>query len=400
MGRRKVKFVLPKLNDCGGDLKLKWYVEYSYRDENNDKLERFRVYEGFSILPTTNERYTHAEAIITEISTKILTGWNPFDIDKVTINNHIQYNIQSRVYGNREETEKNLFYYMNTYLEERRPTLSRKTMQDYTSKLRMFHQWLQSEGKGEIYAQEITNDIISDYIFSLINKGREKHTVKDSRQRISQVLNWLVKKQILIKNPIFDLPEARQHLDHSAQPMTKAEASYLLNYIKKKDKQLYLFCSMLFYCAIRPGTELRLLKVKDINLFNNSISIRIENGKKGEGVVNIPPKLAQTLEKMRITSCNREFYVFGKDGKPGVDCWGKNHFRLLFNKYRDEIGYPKEYKLYSWKCTGGILFAMSGAPLAAIRDHFRHKSTAYTDIYLSKKIGKQNDYVKHKFPEL
>ena len=61
---------------------------------------------------------------------------------------------------------------------------------------------------------------------------------------------------------------------------------------------------------------------------------------------------------------------------------------------------PKEFKLYSWKCTGGILFLMSGAPLAAIRDHFRHKSTAYTDIYLSKKIGKQNDYVKHKFPEL
>lgn len=400
MGRRKVKFVLPKLNDCGGNLKLKWYVEYCFRDKKTDKLERFRIYEGFRVLPTTSERYSHANAIIKEISTKILSGWDPLDIDKMTINNHIQYNIQSKAYGDREETEMNLFYYMNLYLDERKPTLSYKTIQDYTSKLRLFHHWLQTKGKGDIYAQEVTNDIVSDYILSLIKKGREKHTVKDSRQRISQVLNWLVRKQILVKNPIFDLPEARQHHDHSAQPMTKKEASFLLNYIKKKDKQLYLFCSMLFYCAIRPGTELRLLKVKDINLFTNSITIRIENGKKGEGIVNIPPKLAELLEKMRINSCNREFYVFGREGKPGEECWGKNHFRVLFNKYRDEIGYPKEYKLYSWKCTGGILFAMSGAPLAAIRDHFRHKSTAYTDIYLSKKIGKQNDYVKHKFPEL
>jgi integrase len=400
MGRRKVKFVLPRLNDCKGKLNLAWYVEYSYRDERNDKLERFRIYEGFKQLQTAQERYDLANNIIKEITDKIINGWNPFDIDKVIINNHIAYNIHAKVYGNREHTGKNFFYYMNLFLEEKKPLLAKKTTQDYTSKLRLFHQWLISKGKGDIYAQEITNELVSDYILHLINIGREKHTIKDSRQRICQVLNWLVRKQVLIKNPVYDLPTPKQHSDHSAQPMTQKEASKLLNFIKKKNKQLYLFCSMIFYCAIRPGTELRLLKVKDINFFTKTITIRVENGKTGEGVINIPPKLLEILEKMKISTYSREYYVFGKNGKPGEEHWGKNYFRLLFNKYRDELGYPEEYKLYSWKCTGAILFALSGAPLSAIRDHCRHRSTAYTDIYLSKKIGKQNDYVRHQFPEL
>lgn len=29
MGRRKLKFVLPRLNNCGGRLDAAWYVDYS-----------------------------------------------------------------------------------------------------------------------------------------------------------------------------------------------------------------------------------------------------------------------------------------------------------------------------------------------------------------------------------
>lgn len=400
MGRRKVKFVLPKLKDGGGNLESSWYVEYSYRDERNGKLERFRVYEGFKSLLTTEERYNHANSIIKEISDKMLSGWNPFDIETVVFNNNIAYDAHLKIYGNREESEKNFFYYMNAFIEEKRPFLAKKTLQDYSSKLRMFYQWLESQGLANIYAAEITNEHVSDYIMTIIRLGRERNTVKDTKQRICQVLNWLVKKRVLKLNPVFDVPDAKHQKDHSAQPMTQDEASYLLNYIKERDEQLYLFCSMIFYCAIRPGTELRLLKIKDINFFTEMITINSANAKTSEGKINIPAPLLDIFKSMKLSLNDREFFLFGKDGKPGPGSRGKNHFRLQFNKYRDEIGFPKEYKLYSWKCTGGILFSMNGAPLAAVRDHFRHKSTAYTDIYLTKKIGKQNDYAKHKFPKL
>lgn len=400
MGRRKVLYVLPRLNDCGGNLDAEWYIEYSFRDDKNS-LKRFRVYEGLKSLSTEEERRAYASKIIEDITNKIKRGWTPFDLDKVVCNNHIAYNLQSRVYGSTEKTPKNLFFYINAFLEEKSPTLKPKTLQDYTSKLRILHQWLYSKGVGNIFAQELTNEQLTDFIYYLINeRNLERRTILDFTRRISQLYHWMIKKQILNYSPVSDLPSGRQKTDHSAQPMTKDDAKSLLDYIKNEDSQVYLFCAMIFYCAIRPGTELRLLKVKDINFFTNTITIRIENGKTGEGIINMPPKIVKILKSFKVSTYNREYYLFGKDGKPGEDCWGKNHFRLEFNKHRDALGYPSEYKLYSWKCTGAILFAMSGAPLPAIRDHCRHKSTAYTDIYLSKKIGKQNDYVKHKFPEL
>ncbi|MFV0329821.1 MAG: tyrosine-type recombinase/integrase, partial [Dysgonomonas sp.] len=307
MGRRKVQFVLPRLNDCGGDMTKKWYVEYSFRNEMNGKLERFRVYEGFMSIDSAKKRKEHAQGIITEIRDRILDGWTPFDMESVVCNNHIAYNIQSRVYGNRERTEKNLFFHINAFLEEKKPVVKKKTYQDYSSKLRIFHQWLYSKGKKDIFAQDVTNDMMTDFCYYLINtRELERRTIKDFKQRVSQLYNWMIKKKFLSRNPVYDLPEGRQMADHSAQPMTKQDAKTLLNHIKKNDEQLYLFCSMIFYCAIRPGTELRLLKIKDINFFTNTITIRGENAKTEEGIVNIPPKLQRILRTMKITTYNRE----------------------------------------------------------------------------------------------
>lgn len=401
MGRRKLSFVLPRLNDRKGDLKAAWYIEYSIRNENTDKLERFKIYEGFSILLTAKEKYSHAKTIIDTITQKIVSGWTPFDVSVVEIDNQLMYYNQTKVFSNRERTEKNLFYYVNLFLEPKLLQLSEKSVLDYKSKMRLFFQWLESIGRKEIFPCEVTHEIISDYIIYLIETRKlEKRTILKSKQHIRQFFDFLVNEKIIEVNPCFNLPDARQKEDHSAQPMAQYEASHLLEYIKSQDKQLYLFCAMIFYCAIRPGKELRLLKIKDINFFTGNICIREENAKVNLGFVTMPAKLIEILIEMNVSINNREYYLFGKEGKPGTEPWGKNHFRVEFNKHRDAIGFPKEYKLYSWKCTGGILFSMSGAPLAAVRDHFRHKSTAYTDIYLTKKMGKQNDYVKHKFPEL
>lgn len=401
MGRRKLKFVLPKLNDRRGDLSKSWYVEYSYRDEKTDKLERFRIYEGFSSLSTKEERYIHAEKIVDSYTKKILSDWNPFDIEKVVYHNNIGYDIHNKVYGSKVKSDKNLLYYINLYLEEKSSVINAKSKQDYTSKLRSFYHWMFSNGDSDIFVQNITNDIVFNYIIHLAeDKKLEGRTIKDTKQRISSFFNWLINKNIIAENPAINLPTPKQKKDHSAQPMTQKEASKLLNFIKQNDKQLYLFCAMIFYCAIRPGTELRLLKIKDINIFTERITIRSENAKTSQGIINMPPKMVEIIEDLEIMLSDKEYYVFGKDGKPGEKPWGKNHFRVEFNKYRDQLGFSKEYKLYSWKCTGAILFSLSGAPLAAVRDHCRHKSTAYTDFYLSKRIGHENDYVKNKFPEL
>jgi len=54
MARQKI-CILPKLYDGNGDLKKKWFINFSYRNPRNNKMTRFRVFEGFGILYTKGE---------------------------------------------------------------------------------------------------------------------------------------------------------------------------------------------------------------------------------------------------------------------------------------------------------------------------------------------------------
>lgn len=39
--------ILPKLYDANGDIRKKWFVYFSYRNPADNKMTRFRVFEGF-----------------------------------------------------------------------------------------------------------------------------------------------------------------------------------------------------------------------------------------------------------------------------------------------------------------------------------------------------------------
>ena len=59
--------------------------------------------------------------------------------------------------------------------------------------------------------------------------------------------------------------------------------------IEIENPQLWLACCFIYYTAIRPGTELRLLKIKQINFDTHSITVinEMAKGKRTE-TVDIP----------------------------------------------------------------------------------------------------------------
>ena len=45
----RVKLItLPQLNDCGGDIKKRWFVYYSVKDPRTGKMKRFKYYKGLN----------------------------------------------------------------------------------------------------------------------------------------------------------------------------------------------------------------------------------------------------------------------------------------------------------------------------------------------------------------
>jgi len=57
--------ILPKLYDANGNIKKRWFIYFSYRNPKDNKMKRFKVYDGFATLYTKKERYAHAEKLIT-----------------------------------------------------------------------------------------------------------------------------------------------------------------------------------------------------------------------------------------------------------------------------------------------------------------------------------------------
>ena len=68
----------------------------------------------------------------------------------------------------------------------------------------------------------------------------------------------------------------------------------------------------------------------------------------------MPTQLVRQLKKEGYANAERGLYLFSASGRPGDRPLGKNYFRCHFNLLRDKLGLSPDYKLYSFKYTGGV----------------------------------------------
>ena len=71
---------------------------------------------------------------------------------------------------------------------------------------------------------------------------------------------------------------------------------------------------MQYYCAIRPGNELRTLQIKHLNLWAGIIMISGVNGKMRERTINIPDQFLKVLiSDYKLQNYNKEYFIFGNE---------------------------------------------------------------------------------------
>lgn len=158
---------------------------------------------------------------------------------------------------------------------------------------------------------------------------------------------------------------------------------------------------MQYYAAIRPGNEMRFLKVKDIDFDTKVITIRNYHAKNGRTeAIQMPDALYDWLIKYDIDMSIQDYYVFGRGGIPGPEALSKNSLRLRFNKFRDRLNLPKDVKLYSWKHSGAQELSNAGVNMYEISRHLRHKNITTTEHYTRKRLGPRSSAIKHNFPDI
>ena len=402
MGRKKAVMILPHLVDAGGDVSKDWYVEYALRNPYTGEMRRFREYAGFKGLSSASERYALAEKIVESIKAKIAGGWTPFQDMATTYEDNIMMDHVAKRRGNEREGLVTIRKHLSEFLGLKKAEVSKSSYQTYQSKLRIFCEWAEHNGLDKIHVGYITSEHIHDFLRSMAEaKGLSRLTMEKYGQILHSFFDWLIRvKKIMKDNPVTDLPRVGKVVDQAPKPIPDQERSLLLAAMRKYDHQLWVVCQLEYYCAIRPG-ECRLLKVGDIDMENGCIRVPADVAKNRQAeTVVMPAQLVNLFRKEGLEKAEKDWYLFSASGTPGKKKLGKNNFRNRFNALRDKLHLPPEYKLYSFKYTGGVKLVNAGIDTWELQRHMRHKSIDTTEHYIRKNFAVKSDVIKNHFPDI
>ncbi len=394
---RKKLATIPEIKVSNGI----WFLYFSVRDPKTDKMKPVKIYKGFKDCKNDAERQACGALLKQEYTEKLKTGWSPlFDKEHVIYSDQLEYQNFNDRFKKQRKASKNTRFYLNEYLSQKRLGLKDKTYSTYVSKLRIFCNWLEFKGYEEYDVSEINNKIILDFFsFLITDRKLDKISILKYQQIIHDYYRYLNKKDKILENPVYDIIKPPKTKDMAARPIPKFDLKKLLTTIKKSDPQLYLACMFQYYLALRPGQELRTLKIKDIDLYNNTVVVCEESAKTVRRTIDMSEDLSKLCHEHNLQLYNREFYVFGRERVPGCEKLGHNTLRNRFNKYREQLNLPNIYKFYSMKHTGGGKLLEAGRTLEEIKSHFGHSSIETTDYYIKRHFGIRNQNIITKFPK-
>jgi integrase len=410
--RRKKILIYPHLCDRRGDISKKWYVELSQRNPQTGTMERrrFETLDSTSInqFDTPEARQAFAAKIIEDLQTKLAAGWTIFnDTARVVYADQTQYAHEARMYRKMVESNRTAPYWLSRYIDGAlKPSgLRPETIATYTSRCRIFRQWMDANGYSPVDITAIDNTVMVSFFTYLRNERKLSRRAYNSYVEILiAFFNYVIKQKGRNDNPVHSLPENNNIKDMGAERIRRDDLHRLYKVLDSEDRQLALACRFEFYCGLRPGYEVRFLKAGDIDFRAGYGKVRVlafNAKKKRRREVVIPDDFREYLiNEWRLDEYDRELFIFGKNGLPGTAAIGKNNLRYRFNRIRKKLHMPAEYKLYSMKHTGATMLAEQGEPIINIRDHLGHTSIATTEHYLNRHGVNNSQTIRHNFPAI
>lgn len=289
---------------------------------------------------------------------------------------------------------------LKEFLDDRKIALSERTHRNYISKFKTITTWFDQYNLCDVSLYKITNEVISKFFTHLaLDRQLDRPTCEKYFLSVRSFFRFAKARGYIHEVPcnIVTFPNKKE--DRGAKVILKDDLILLLQTIRSKNQQLYLACMFQYYCFIRPGQELRLLKVGDVDLAAGVIRIPAQRAKNRRAeVVTMPKQLIELCREYGLEGAGKELYVFGRGGKIAARSWGCNTLPYKFDKFRDQLGLSKDIKFYSMKHTGVTMLAESGAPIRAIMDQCRHTNLSATQHYLKRHAGLVNERIRDYFP--
>lgn len=400
MPRKKDLINYPRLIDNEGNLAKKWYVEFSFLDPVSHNKLRYRIYDGLNT-GTVEERRTFATQLISYYNKFLTSG----DYLREEVNYHplretelFRPECQMWIEASEKCRVSKCIEDYKTYIA---PSVRKSTFRTYVGELEDFRDYV-LEKLDNRPLRDIEREDIIPFFIELASEGGKnlcKETIKRYIGRVYSFFDWCIDYKRVDKdfrNPVYKIPNYGKIVDCAPALIEEDERLALKNAIYPRQPYLWLACELMYYCALRPGTEIRLLKVGDVDRRNRVVTVIAEHAKnKKTQNVDVPQPVIDLMEHLGVFNYDPDAYIFTKAGFPGHIPVSIHYFTKRYNMYRDQLGISKNRTFYSWKHAGAISCSDNGMNIYDLKDHLRHASIATTEEYLKRRRPKKHEAEKY-----
>lgn len=374
------------------------YIEFKAWNIREGKLQTCRDWSGFSKCNTQEQKNAVAWPTIKAINEALRNGYYIKTTSEVDPTTDITQ---------RKLTTKEAFEYVINH-KKNVQKLKKKTIEKYDDVKKEFISFLKKNIPSLVDSpiKKVNKyDIQRFYEHLSAERTGEETTTNTFKVIFKGMFSCLVDNHKIKKNPC---PKNKKIKSKSTKntAFNKEQTKTLKKQISENDPGLFIFINWMFYTFARPD-ELRLLKVQDINIELEKITINNSNSKNGiERIIDISPHLLPFIKEMNLQGYPGEYYVFGKCSKksglnlPSTHPVGKNHYYERHKKFMKNLLVNKDLTLYSWKHTGVCYHKIAGVDDAALKEQGGWQDWQSFYVYLKSLKVIDNTRFKKLSPEL
>jgi integrase len=342
-------------------LSKKWYVYYSFRDENTGYLKRMPNIKGIAnSFKTKNERLAILIKIRDGLEFLLEKGFNPSknnDIESllfdkkpepILIKEKVSISTEATILVENTQTEnftsiKDAFEHT---LKLKKNMMSETSYGNYKLRIDKFFKFLPDETKS------ITSITKRDAV-AFLNDVLEKTSPRNRnnyRTDLSSFFSELENNEYIAQNFISKINVLKSNPERN-KTFSNLKQVDIYEYLAKNDTLLLLFIQFISYNFLRP-VEVCRLKIKDIDLIEKKLHVRAKN--KLVKTKIIPKILIDLLPD--LSQMNPEHYLFTQNGFGMESKTKENNRRDYFSKrfydvVKKKFELNQDFGLYSFRHT-------------------------------------------------
>jgi integrase len=371
----KKNFSLPKIYTANGDISKRWYVRFSFRNPQTGKLERMKnIYGNVNLYKTKEERISILASYRKNLLSLLNAGYNPFE-DNTALFESLRHNniaidgssamapINAKIVEKVPETgavetiaidsdhdiAMSLKDAFDFSIGLKVKVVNDRTLKEYQNRVDNLLKWITEFHPHIKTIEELTKKLMMTFLNETLHRTGARQR-NNYRTDLGSLLQTLEDNDIIAINFMKKIPVLKTTPERN-KTYTLKKQEEIFEYLEANDPILLLYIKFISYNFLRP-IEVCRLKVKDINLANNTLQFKAKNSPLKTKI--IPKMLVDDLPD--LSKLKGDDFLFTPTGIGGAWEATETNRRDNFSKrFKDVVkkhfDLNKDYGLYSFRHT-------------------------------------------------